>query len=375
MRTTFSLSFYCRESKANKAGLAPLECGVNVNGTRVFVNLPQKFSPNEFNRKRQPDYVQDAISLWRQIGNEAINGILAQGQPLTAANLKDVMQSGGVKSLTLSRLWDKYLEVVRKKVGVSITDGVYRKYELVKDKTIEIMGDKEATAIIPSDIENFELTLRREYKQSTLGGFLTKIRTLFRWAQRNGLIKTDPTNGLRISKGEPKQEYLTEEELDKMYRTDLSLAPRLERVRDVLLFQAYGGGMSYVDMCHFNAEKMVEVNGYMTYSGKRQKTGTAFTTILLPRALEILERYDYKMPYISNQKLNAYAKDVAVYCGIDKNLTSHLFRKSYATMLLAHHIPVTTISKCMGHTSPIITAKIYAIAQTECMVSEFAKAF
>ena len=375
MRTTCSISFYCRESKKDRQGLSPLECGISVNGQRVFTNLPQKFSPKEFNSKRQPECIKNAVSEWRRVANEVITNLLVTGQPITAANLKEYLRSGGVKSLTLSGLWAKYLASAKKKVGVDMTDGVYRKYEIARDRCIESIGDKEVSAVTSSDIDDLATDLKKNYKTSTAGTILTKVRSLFKWALRNGLIKSDPTNGLRIEKGQPKQIYLTEEELEKMASTDLSLAPRLERVRDILIFQAYGGGMSYIDMCHFKAEQMREVGGYYTYSGKRQKTSVEFTTILLPKALEILRKYDWHLPYISNQKLNAYAKDVATYCGIDKPLTSHMFRKSYASMLLAHHIPITTIQKCMGHSSPTITAKIYAISQTNSMVEEFAAAF
>lgn len=375
MRTTYSISFYCRESKKDRHQLAPLECAISVNGERTFVNLPQKFSPKEFAQKRQPQYIKNAVAEWRKISNEVVTGLLATEQPITAQNIKTHLRTGGVQAMTLSKLWDKFLETQRKKVGVDITDGVYRKYEIAKERCIEHIGDKEISAVTPSDIDNLSIGLRRTYKTSTAGGIMTKVKSIFRWAQRNGMIKTDPTNGLRIDKGQPKTEYLTEAELEQIANTDLSDSPRIERARDILLFQAYGGGMSYVDMCKFNADKMVAVGDYYTYTDKRQKTSVPFTTILLPKAIEILRRYGNHMPFISNQKLNSYAKQVGIQCGIEKNLTSHLFRKSYATMLLAHHIPITTISKCMGHSSPTITAKIYAIAQTDSMVAEFAKAF
>lgn len=375
MRTTYSISFYCRESKKDRHDLAPLECAISVNGVRTFINLPQKFSPREFALKRQPEYIKNAVSEWRRVSNEVITGLLTTGQPITAMNIKEHMRTGGVQSLTFSKLWEKYLQSAKKKVGTEMTEGVYRKYEIVRDKTLDIIGDKEIGIITPSDIDDLGLELKKEYKASTAGGMMTKVRSLFKWAHRNGMVKSDPTNGLRIDKGQPKQEYLTEQELEQIANTDLSDSPRIERARDILIFQAYGGGMSYVDMCKFNADKMVAVGDYYTYTDKRQKTSVPFTTILLPKAIEILRKYDNKMPFISNQKLNSYAKQVGIQCGIDKNLTSHLFRKSYATMLLAHHIPITTISKCMGHSSPTITAKIYAIAQTDSMVAEFAKAF
>lgn len=372
MRTTQSITFYCRRSKANKNGLAPIECGVDVNGKRVFFNLPSKADPREFNRKRRPDWMEDLLGEWRQRANIGITEILKMGHPLTAETLRTMMQTGGVSSMTLERLWDNYMEIVRKR---DITVGVVKKYGKAKELSLNIIGNREVRTILPTDMENFYSELKRMYKESTSAGMMQRMRTLFAYALRNGYVSMDPTNGIKIKKGKPKTEYLTESELETMARADLSDAPRLERARDILIFQCYGGGMSYIDMCHIKVENLKSVDGLMTYTAKREKTGVEFTTILLPKAIEILEKYDYHLPFVSNQKLNAYAKDVAVRCGISKTITTHMMRKSYASLLLQHHIPISTVSKCLGHTTTQQTLSAYAFLREETIVSEFKTLF
>lgn len=80
----------------------------------------------------------------------------------------------------------------------------------------------------------------------------------------------------------------------------------------------------------------------------------------------ILKKYKGKLPdgkilpVISNQKLNAYLKEIADICGIKKNLTFHLARHTFATTTtLSKGVPIETVSKMLGHTN-IETTQIYA---------------
>ena len=120
---------------------------------------------------------------------------------------------------------------------------------------------------------------------------------------------------------------------------------------------------------------MEVVNGTHIYKGKRHKTGIEFITVLLPKAIEILHKYDNEIPFISNQKLNEYAKEIQRASGIKKNITSHLMRKTYASLLINHSVPIATISKMMGHSNTTITTKIYAHTLAETIANEVSNAF
>ena len=162
---------------------------------------------------------------------------------------------------------------------------------------------------------------------------------------------------------------MTSDEINRLITTEVS--PRLEKVRVIALVQLYTG-TAYIDAQRFDYKNTKEVDGITLYSNIRQKTKVPFTAIVLPQLKTILEPYNGKCPQMPNQVVNRYLKELAFACNIDKNLHTHIFRKSYATNLLQSGIPMSTISTCMGHTNSSITAKVYAFT-TDNLIAEQAK--
>lgn len=101
MKTTFSITYYCRNSKQNKQGQSPLELCININGERLFVNLPVKFSPKDFNKKRKPSHIENLLNQYRIKVNEIMTMIMTDGLPITSNTIRDYMQTGGVKTYTV----------------------------------------------------------------------------------------------------------------------------------------------------------------------------------------------------------------------------------------------------------------------------------
>ena len=247
---------------------------------------------------------------------------------------------------------------------------------MTRDFCYEVLGkDKEICTIRNADMVRLYDILKARYKQSTAGGYFTKVKTTFKYALDNGYMKINPFNGIKIEKGRPLATFLTEEELLRIEEADLWENERLIKARDILLFQAYGGGMSYIDMVHFKPERLQIINGTYVYQSKRHKTDIEFITVFFPKAIEILRKYDNEIPFISNQKLNEYAKEIQRAAKIKKNITSHLMRKTYASLLINHSVPIATISKMMGHSNTAITTKIYAHTRAETIANEVSTAF
>lgn len=373
MRTTFSITFYCRESKANKQGYSPLEMGININGERLFINLPAKYMAKDFNRKRRPKEIEEAIETFRMKANEVVIDLMRNDMPVTATTVREYMRTGGVKSTTVSSLFDDYLKGIRIRIGVSMKACVYRKYQLVRDFAIDYLGgDREICTITNADMVHLYDTLKAKYKASTAGGYFQKIKTVIQYAIDNGLMKTNPLNGIRIERSHNPVEYLTKEEIKAIENADLD--GRLIKARDLLLFQLYGGGMAFADMIHFNPSLMTMQDGMAIYQGKRQKTGVDFTTVILPQALDILHKYNNTLPFISNQKLNEYAKEIARASGLRKNVTTHMMRKTYAQLMLQSGVRLETVSKLLGHTNTKITQTIYCTVNTDIIANEVAAA-
>ena len=139
--------------------------------------------------------------------------------------------------------------------------------------------------------------------------------------------------------------YLTQEQLDKLCKWNTAIR-RLEEVRDVFVFQCYTG-ISHSDLTALTFDDSKE-----TITGVRNKTGRLYMVPILPKAREILEKYSYKLPLASNQKMNQYLKEIAVVLGIDQHLTTHLARHTFATtVLLENRIPLEVVAKMLGHNS------------------------
>lgn len=134
--------------------------------------------------------------------------------------------------------------------------------------------------------------------------------------------------------------------------------PNHLNVNCLLIFAAYTG-MAYSDVQRFNFEEMTHRIGHLYYiDSERLKTGTEFYTPILKPAMDVLKKYDFKLPRITNQKANDYLHVIEIQCGFKKSLTFHLARHSFATLALAHDVPIEDISRMLGHRD-IKTTQIY----------------
>lgn len=184
-----------------------------------------------------------------------------------------------------------------------------------------------------------------------------------------GYLHKNPYKWVNINKGKEVKslsKHLTEEELGTIIKSKMP-TPCLEKVRDVFIFQTYTC-LSYIDLKNFDIAKIQEVDGMKVYLGNRYKTGRGYTVPLLKPAMDILIKYNYKLPVISNVKYNSYLKVVAQASGIDKPISSHWARHTGATLLLNKGIDMSIVSKICGHSSTRVTEKVYAKLLDETVV-------
>lgn len=369
LRCTQSVSFYCRTSKQNKQGLAPLELSIVINGDRVFIQLPVKFYPKDFAKKRKPTEIENIINQYRVKVNESICDLMSQGLPVTTTTLRNYLKTGGTKTNTLTTLVAEFLNQTKKTTSVN----VYRKYEMAMAVVVEVIGgDTEVTTINTGMCNRIYSTLKERFLTSTSFGYMTKIKCLFTYAVDNGLMRVNPCASIKLSKGTPNISFLTTDDLNKIKSLDLSDYPKLDKVKDLLLFQS-STGLAYADLARFCVDDVQVTNGVMVYTNNRQKTGIEFTTVILKDGIQVLDKYDGRLPIISNQKYNAYLKDIQKLAGISTTITTHLLRKTYATYLLNSGVNISAVSKALGHSNTTITQRCYAKTTNEFVVNEIAK--
>ena len=370
MRTTFSLSYYCRKSKADRNGQAPIELGITINGSRKFINLPCKCSPVEFGYKRKPKYIQEFIDANRVLVTNIMTEMAKIGEPLTTESLRRYLRTGGVQSYTIKDLFSDFMKLIAKRVDADdLTMRAYDKYRLVERQFSEhIDFSLEVTAITPAVVQNFYADLKSKYQDSTSCGMMTKLKTIVKYAMDNGKMKVNPFQGTKIHKGKTVVEFLTQDEVKTIATKDYG-CDRLKHVADCFVFQCCSG-LAYTDLVQLQPEDLRKTeNGYYIQK-QRQKTGTTFTAVILPMGVEIWNRYEGRLPVLSNQKMNSYLHEIEVVCGIRKNLHTHLARKSYASGLLRMGVRLEVVSKTLGHTNTRITQAAYADFLNEDIIKE-----
>lgn len=374
-KNTFSVKFYARESKKNKSGQTRLEVSITMNQQRVFLNLPYQVDPKLFNSRKMPKEYEDYICAMRTRINGIIYEMLLHSEPLTAERIREYLRTGGYKSYTVGDMFEEYLKVLSNRVGESISLPVYRKYELVRDLYFEDNNPSdEVNAVNPNTIEAFKSKMLKRYKSATAAGYLTKLKTITTYAFNGGKLSQNPFRDTKITRENPTIDYLTESELEVLHKADFG-NDSLRRVVDCFIFQAYSG-LSYSDMVQLKKEDIrVNAEGLKYISKRRVKTGTEYTTVLFPKAVEILEKYNYSLPTISNQKMNVYLHVVENILGFKTRLHSHLARHTFLTMLLNSGVRLETVSRVAGHSSTKITQKFYARLEDRTVIEEVANAF
>ena len=194
--------------------------------------------------------------------------------------------------------------------------------------------------------------------QPTIYTYHKLMKTYIHIAIRKGIIEKDPYQYLHFKRGESKPgRFLSEDELRKLMAAPMR-SGCVARARDVFVFQCYTG-LAYSDLRSFDFTHTEEHDGDYTYSGERKKTGEHFFFILLPKAMEILRKYDYKLPVTAEQRYNSNLKKVAEDAGIDKPLASHWGRRTAAVIFINNGVRLEVVAKILGHSSVTTTEQYY----------------
>lgn len=211
-----------------------------------------------------------------------------------------------------------------------------------------------------ANIMDFDNFLRKQgLKQTTINGYHKVNKIYINDAIAREIITTNPYTGYKVARGKGEEgRWLDEEELDAIRNVVLP-TDSLRQVRDLFVFQCLTG-LAYADLMKVDYTQTETHKGVTFVSAKRQKTDVRFTCVLVDEALAILEKYNYKLPVISNAKYNMYLKAVANHAGIDKPLASHWGRRTCGMVLLNRGVSIEVVAKVLGHSSIRITEAVYA---------------
>ena len=282
------------------------------------------------------------------------------GEDMTIENFNVHVDGENVKKTKENPLNRIFTDFIREELKrEKLREGTKRHKDHVIE-TLEAFGKIKTLAdLTPANIRAFDRWLHDtgERTDVTVWGYHKRVKKYTRILKLNEIIPQDPYELCKFSRGHSKERTpLSEEELIAL--RNVKLIDKLDRVRDLFIFAAYTG-LAYVDVQSFDFDKMTQKIGKIYYiDGTRIKTGTPFYTPILKPAMDVLNKYNFKLPRITNQKANEYLHVIEAILGTQKSLTFHLARHSFATLALAHDVPIENVARMLGHTD-IKTTQIY----------------
>ena len=370
------LNYVCRASKSKKNGLSPIELSVIIGGKRSIITIDRYVKSSLFNAATQKvrgdkelnDYLDTIRKKCYSLENELI-----KMDNFTIDSFVNAFKNGiTYKEDTILKVYDKHNELYKGNVlSGKVDNTALYKYKKSRERVYEYIktlgkSDMRLKDITPSFVEDYQNYCLKNLKTSTANKEMKMLKKIFAFAVSERHIEVSP---FQIRLKEDKLEYhpLTPTEIDMMFNKEIE-NERISMVRDLFIFQCYTG-LSYIDMATLTKEDIVDD----IIIKRRKKTDVKSIIPLLPISKSILEKYDYRLPIISNQKYNAYLKVLGDTCGCRMILHSHLARHTYATLLLNKGVDMVTVSKTMGHSNSKITERIYAEMRKNTVVDNILK--
>ena len=366
---------YDRRKEASNTRHGRIELRITAGSRQKFISTGLTAMPREWDEAgQQVKNCGDA--------NEK-NQVLLNIRRKVLAVISTMMDSGNIDLAAIPVLLKQetvtitFLEYVLQRMEAKqVTDHTHKSYVTMYNKLVEFGRIKVFADITPAKVRAFGEWLHSyTWKQRSAGGRqkthrysqasiykLTSNLSLFiSDAVVDGYITENPyvTRRMNEKKGGTRiDQYLTPEEVKRIAEATMPTAA-VARSRDLFLLQCHTG-LAYIDLMTYDFKKHRTSEDMSLCHGTRHKTGTEFVFLLTRETREILERYKYRMPTLSNQKYNAHLKIMGDAAGINRPITSHMGRRTAGSIWLNSGIPIDVVAKCLGHQSTQVTQRAYA---------------
>ena len=340
--------------------------------TGLFIN------PNNWNSKQQlvkppepdSDYINNQLSLIKTKINRAFLMLQFQEISFTVIDIYSLYKGEkSTRDYSVIEYFERYLNKLKKLINIDIKLTTWKKFEYVKKHVQSFIKWQYKSSDYPlkdlklqflSDFE-FYLKTEKHIGQITINKIIQRFRKPIKITVAEGYLDRDPFMLHKSKSVRTEVVFLSPEELQKFEEYEIS-QPRLQFIQDLFIFSCYTG-LPYNELMHLEQKHIVKgFDGNLWIQMKREKTSKELSIPLLPKAEVILNRYDgevFVFPRISNQRYNSYLKEIAAIVGIEKKLTTHMARKTFAsTVLLYNDAPMEIVSK-LGHSSMKVTQDSY----------------
>lgn len=375
----FRVAFYLRCGYLTKEGKSLIQIRIVLNNERLILGsagLSVDKNIWDSNKGRAKGRSGDAASLSNKLDKIEADIVYIFHRHEYEENLSlDMIKSeylgGSQDPGSFLEFFQGFIDEVKKEVGVSRCYASYQKFNvLMKHFKAYIYTKYKRKDLLFGEL-NFKIINGFEHYLLTDGGckhntvmrMMGNLKTITIRAMKFGYLRVDPYANYKIKFNKTDRGFLTEEEIQAIMDKKFAL-PRLEVVRDIFIFSCFTG-LAYIDVAQLTKENIVEINGRKWIMTKRQKTNVPSNVLLLDVAKAILKKYKDRdpkgrlLPILTNQRMNSYLKEIGDVCGIEKRLTFHLARHTFATLAISLGVPIESVSKMLGHTK-IQTTQIYA---------------
>lgn len=393
VRSSFSILFFIRESKARKNGNVPIEVMITVNGERNSFSTGKQIAIEKWGKTKQQVKGKDQETQNLNNYLKAIKAklyqkeaeLLERGFIITAQILYDAYfdKVESLKERSLFEVFEEHNQEQEKLVG----NGVSKATHWVSVYTIRLLREFVQQKYKREDlylrelnlnfIQSFHSFLRidKGMAQNSSTKHLKLLKKIINLSVANSYMAFNPFSTYKVEREPVDIDFLDEEELRKIINFDTPL-PRLERAKDMFLFGCFTG-LSYIDIKTLTPEHFEKDNtGRIWIKKRRVKTGVLSRIPLLPIAKLILDKYkggEKLLPIQDPADINKYLKDIAILCGINKRICFHTSRHTFAsTVTLANNISLEVVSKMLGHTNTRMTAH-YAKLIDKCIGEQMDK--
>lgn len=357
---------YDRKHTAAKSGVAKVEIRVYLgNGVRKYVTIGEA-SPRMWKKLAMSKSVLEQVKKFQDI----LSAMKVLGENMTKDNFEhhlNDMEAAIIPEFKSENEFNgvdqnqSFIEYMQQQVdGEQLSEGT-RKHKQVVIDSLTVFGKIKTFAdLTPRKIMEYDTWLHDGTRGDVcIKGYHKKIHKFTRKLRICDMIPSDPYEKVYIKPGKSaERDPLFEEQVVNVRNAEM---PDImtEHARDLFIFMCYTG-LSYCDEMAFDFKAHTVKSGNIYYiDGSRIKTDTNFFTPILPPAMEVLKKYNYKLPHMANQNMNGCLKLIRIHLGIRQNMTCHVARHTFATLCLAHGIPMDNVARFLGHKN-IRTTQIYA---------------
>jgi site-specific recombinase XerD len=398
MAESFSIKFYLNKNKTKGKQF-------KIYGRLIIERRKAEFATSFFieedkwnkaqGRAKKNTAINDELAEIESEINRLRRKLLDEDKPVSSKIIVELLKGERKEKRYLIEYLDEHIREMKQKDEHA--ENTYNHYTSSRNIYAEFLNEKLQvkdillTSIDLEFLKKYDMYMISEYRdprkdqkivRNTVNKHHSRLRTILHKAVRESIIKFNPYKDFPLTYAKTNRTFLTQEEVQRIRDIDFSNNEILDQIRDIFLFSCFTS-LRYKDAAKLTIKHIVDkADGQRAiYIMQSNKTKEPVYVPIIQQAQAIIDKYEnhpereikgYILPQYSNQKFNAYLKNIAVLANISKKLSHHVSRHTFATTALNNGIPLEVVQKILAHQN-IRTTQIYAKLLTSTVDMEMNK--